>query len=1149
MLFLDSVIRDSKEYKVLYNAIKEKSRAAVIGVSGVHKANIITALCRDSSVRAFCLAQNEQEAQMLCNDLCAMGMRALVYPKKDFTFITSQIQSHEYEHQRLNVLSHMLDGSYDVIIATLDAAVQYTIPPAVLRSASRVLKPDVEIDLNDFERALILLGYERCDNVEGSGQFSIRGGIIDLFMPDSESPVRIELWGDQIDTINYFDVESQRRTEYCESIELTPSGEILVGSKTELAAKLRKKAALLRAEKSIKAKETLMKEADQLDAGLSLASYDKFITLVYDRPATLLDYLDADGAVFLSEYKNIRERDRAMTFHEKEELTALFADGVLCRGFETYSLDFASAMDRLLSGAAVFLDTFTHSSYHTELSALVNINARQTSPWTGQSAALIEDLNDIGYRDYAVVILAGTERAAENLEELLREKGIAAEYRSSLSRAEIGHLYVLPGMLSAGFEYPSERFILYTHGAVSAGRKKPRRRTPKDGKAVYSLAELNIGEYVVHAIHGIGVYQGIRKMEVQGLLKDYIKIEYAKGDTLYVPVTQLDLVAKYIGPHENTRVKLNRLGSKEWQNSKRRVKAAAKEMAKELIELYTKRMQAEGFAFSGDSEWQHDFEAGFAYEETEDQLRCCDEIKHDMERRAPMDRLLCGDVGFGKTEVALRAAFKCVSDSKQCALLCPTTILAWQHYQTVLSRFDGCPIRVELLSRFRTAAQQREILDQLKHGEIDMIIGTHRLVQKDVAFRDLGLCIIDEEQRFGVAQKEHFKELRKNVDVLTLSATPIPRTLNMAMSGIRDMSVIEEAPQNRHPVQTYVLEHDSAVIHEAIRRELRRGGQVFYLYNKVEGINAKAVRLQQAIPEARIAVGHGKMSEQELSEVWRRMLNQEINVLVCTTIIETGVDLPNANTLIIENADHFGLSQLHQIRGRVGRSPRRAYAYFTYNGAKVLTDIAQKRLTAIREFTQFGSGFRIAMRDLELRGAGNILGAEQHGHMEDVGYDMYLKLLGDAVREEKGEKPVTDDERDCLIDVAVQAHIPDDYIESLTNRLDAYRRIADIRSEDDARDVIDELLDRYGDVPDAVMGLIDIALIRNKAIAMGVYEIRQNDSAILLYMNDVRREEVPRLIAKLPGRAMLSAGAKPYIAVRIKKGEKVVNSLKEIFSA
>ena len=1147
MQFLDQVIRSGRDYAALKRAVEHRQRAAAIGVSGVHKANIISSLCRDTSDRAFCVAQNEQEAQILCNDLSAMGMRAFVYPKKDFIFIPSQVKSHEYEHQRLNVLSHMLSGDYDVVIATLDAAAQFTIPRELLSSVTRVLQPDVEINLQAFEHTLVLLGYERCDNVEGSGQFSIRGGIIDLFMPDSEAPVRIELWGDQIDTINYFDPETQRRTDYCEEIALTPSGEILIDSKEQLAAKIRKKAGYLRSESSAKAKKRLMKEADELDAGLSFATYDKFISLVYDKPSTLFDYFDDNEIIFISEYRNVRERDRAMVFHEKEELQALFEDGVLARGFETYALDFSRSTNILLDHATVFLDTFSHSSYNTPLSEAVSFNARQTSPWSGQSASLIEDLNDIGYGSMAVVILAGTDKGAENLCALLNEKGVNAKYAQTLEKAERGFVYVMPGMLSAGIEYPEESFILYTLSAIHTATKKKRRRTPKDGKAVFDLSDLSVGEYVVHAIHGIGVYRGIRKMDVQGLLKDYIMIEYARGDNLYVPVTQLDLVAKYIGPKEDSRVKLSRLGSKEWVNTKRRVKTAAREMAKELIELYSKRMQAQGYAFTGDNEWQHDFEASFPYDETDDQLRCSSEIKGDMERPVPMDRLLCGDVGFGKTEVALRAAFKCVADSKQCALLCPTTILAWQHYQTVLNRFDGYPIRVELLSRFRTPKEQKEILEKLKRGEIDMIIGTHRLVQKDVEFRDLGLAIIDEEQRFGVAQKEHFKEMRKNIDILTLSATPIPRTLNMAMSGIRDMSVIEEAPLDRHPVQTYVLEHDNAVIHEAIRRELRRGGQVFYLYNKVDGISAKAVRISEAIPEANVAVGHGKMSEQELSEVWRKMLNQEVNVLVCTTIIETGVDLPNANTLIIENADHFGLSQLHQIRGRVGRSARRAYAYFTYNGAKVLSDISQKRLNAIREFTEFGSGFKIAMRDLELRGAGNILGAEQHGHMEDVGYDMYLKLLGDAVKEAKGEVPEDIEEHDCLIDIAVQAHIPEEYIASLSNRLDAYRRIADIRSKEDSRDVIDEFLDRYGDVPQSVMGLIDIALIRNRAASMGVYEIRQNDSAILLYLSDIRHKEVPELIGKMPGRAMLSAGSKPYISVRLGKSEKVLAILKVMF--
>ena len=818
----------------------------------------------------------------------------------------------------------------------------------------------------------------------------------------------------------------------------------------------------------------------------------------------------------------------------------------MCRGFDRFSLTMNECKELFGARGVILLESFVHGSIDLKLGEVVSFNFKQLGSWNGSYKQLREDIDGMCSAGYSVVVLAGTDKAARKLCDTLVSDGYSAEYAEKLSAAAGKKLYVMNGALSSGFELPNEKFFLISYGQAAYRPERKRVRRKKEGNEIYSLSELTTGDYVVHNVHGIGIFSGIRKIDTHGITKDYIKIDYAKGDVLYVPVTQLDMVAKYIGPRENTRIKLNRLGSQEWQRAKARVKTSVKDIAKELIALYSARMKAKGYAFSHDGEWQRDFELGFEYEETPDQIVCIEEIKRDMERPVPMDRLLCGDVGFGKTEVALRAAFKCVSDSKQCALLCPTTILAWQHYQTVTKRFEGYPVRIELLSRFRTAAQQKEILLRLKRGEVDMVIGTHRLVQKDVEFRDLGLAIIDEEQRFGVAQKERFKELVKNVDVLTLSATPIPRTLNMAMSGLRDMSVIEEAPLNRQPVQTYVLEHDDAVIREAIRRELRRGGQVFYLHNNVETIESCAARIREAIPEAKIAVGHGKMNEQQLSEVWRLMLGQEIDILVCTTIIETGVDLPNANTLIIENADCMGLSQLHQLRGRVGRSARRAYAYFTFRRSKVLTDIQQKRLAAIREFTEFGSGFKIAMRDLELRGAGNIMGAQQHGHMESVGYDMYLRLLAEAVGEERGEEQKTAD-LDCLIDISVDAHIPEYYVESLTLRLDVYRRIADIRNESDAADVRDELRDRFGEIPESVEGLIDIALIRNKAYSMGVYEIRQNDSAILLYVREIKSPAVADLLIALNGKAMLSAGSKPYLSVKCGSGVDSVEVLKRIF--
>ena len=1146
MNFLVNILKNSPAFKSLLSNTKTGKSLCVSGLSTINKANVIYALCRLKGVTAFCVASDEKEAQTLCNDLCSMGLKACVYPVRDYNFLDFQSISHEYEHARLKVLLKLIENDCDVVISCIDAASQLTVPKKVLEESTIVFEEGKEIPLEKAVRSLTLLGYERFDAVDGNGQFSLRGGILDFFMPDSDYPVRAEFWGDEITDLSYFDLETQRRFKKAGKIKLTPSTEIIIEDKDALADKIVHKANLLRSKNSTKAKEKLLSEAELIRSGAQIANADKFIGQIYDKPECLFDYFSRDTLFFTSEFGNISDRGKAMDFQNSEALKQGFEDGVLCRGFDRFTLTFNECIDIFNAHGTIVLENFVHGSIPINLADIISFSSKQLNRWNGSYKQLAEDLNGLFTPQSRGVILAGTDKAAKNLCDSLRNDGFPAQLCDSLDDAKAGAIYVLTGALSAGFEFPGEKFFLITYGQTAYTPEKKNRKKQKNGQEIYSLSELTVGDYVVHSVHGIGVFGGIRKIDTHGITKDYIKIDYAKGDVLYVPVTQLDMVAKYIGPRENSSVKLSRLGSQDWQKAKARVKTSVKDIAKELIALYSARMKAKGYAFSGDNEWQRDFEASFEYEETPDQLRCCEEIKHDMERTAPMDRLLCGDVGFGKTEVALRAAFKCVADSKQCALLCPTTILAWQHYQTVTKRFEGYPIRVELLSRFRTAKQQKEILKKLKRGEIDMVVGTHRLVQKDVEFRDLGLAIIDEEQRFGVAQKERFKELCKNVDVLTLSATPIPRTLNMAMSGLRDMSVIEEAPQNRRPVQTYVLEHDEAVINEAIRRELRRGGQVFYLHNNVETIESKASKILEAVPEAKIAIGHGKMKENELSEVWRKMLEQEIDVLVCTTIIETGVDLPNANTLIIENADCMGLSQLHQLRGRVGRSSRRAYAYFTFRRSKVLTEIQQKRLAAIREFTEFGSGFKIAMRDLELRGAGNIMGAQQHGHMESVGYDMYLKLLGEAVSEERGEKPETKD-LDCLIDISVDAHIPESYVESLTLRLDVYRRIADIRNIEDSEDVKDELRDRFGEIPQSVQGLIDIALVRNKANSMGIYEIRQNESSLLLYVREIKSPEVADLLIALNGKAMLCAGAKPYLSVKCKEGVSSLDMLKKIF--
>ena len=1147
MNFLKAGMHKLPEYMQLRQAVESNALPAVAtGLSGIHKATIINALVQDTNKTALLLAADEAEAQRICQDLTSMGLRSFIYPTRDFTFRNVESASRKYEHQRIQVLSRILKHDCDVVVACMDAALQYTIPPNELEGRMIELKKGQTVSLEQVVQSLVRCGYVRAEQIDGTGQFAVRGGILDFFTPDAPYPVRIEFWGDEIDTIGLFDLESQRRTETVDAIMLAPSVEVLVDNPSELADKIEKHASSLRGKTAPKAKEILQMECDQLRNGRHFHCADKYITMLYDRTATLLDYFSLnDTLVFVSEFHKGKERIRTTQWQWAEDVKEYLEEGVLCRGLDTYSGDWIYIQSQLEKRSTVCLEAFVRGTYEVPVRTLLNITARQLSVWGGSIALLEEDLQAMQSSGLTCIVLGGTEKTASNIATDLKEKGLSVVYMPDMSEIPDKGVIITTGTLSAGMEFPAAGFGIITHGRHT-GKAAAKKRKNKHAQELYSLSELTVGDYIVHASHGIGVFEGIHKINMQGVVKDYIKVRYAKKDTLYVPVTQLDLVSKYIGPREDATVKLSKLGGQDWQKTKARVRSAVKDMAKELIRLYAQRMQAKGHAFSPDTEWQRDFEAHFEFEETEDQLRCIKEIKHDMELSSPMDRLLCGDVGFGKTEVALRAAFKCVSDSCQCALLVPTTILAWQHYQNISKRMEGFPVRIELLSRFRTPKQQEDILKRLKRGEIDMVVGTHRLVSKDVQFHNLGLLIVDEEQRFGVAQKERLKDSYKNVDVLTLSATPIPRTLNMALSGIRDMSVIEEAPHDRHPVQTYVLEHDQGIICDAIRRELRRGGQAYYLHNNVESIERVAASLQNQIPEAKVGFAHGKMTESELSEIWRKLLEQEIDVLVCTTIIETGVDVPNVNTLIIENADCMGLSQLHQIRGRVGRSSRRAYAYFTFTRNKILTEVAQKRLSAIREFTEFGSGFKIAMRDLEIRGAGNILGGEQHGHMETVGYDLYLKLLGEAVKMEKGELPSAPVDNECLVDMQVQAHIPERYIENLSQRLDIYRRIAGIKNQDDALDVLDELTDRFGKPPVSVQGLIDIALLRNMASQIGIFEVKQRDDYIMLYREPMNMEFLEPLIKILKGRVKLSAGNKPYVSVKVTGKETPLQTLKQV---
>ena len=1130
------IAKSVPEFMSLANTVlKNRLPAGVTGLSHIHKAHIIASMCMCLRRRAIVIVPDEAQATRLIRDMEGFGIKAVLFPARDFSFRTLETVSREYEYARLKTLDKMLSGDFDAAVLSAEAATQLTVPPARLMNSSFSVACGEDYDIEELSLSLITCGYTRSEQVDGQGQFAIRGGILDFYPPDANQPCRVEFWGDTVDSISIFDPETQRRTEHIEEIRVTPSREILCSDEM-LSALIQK----LISEKKPKGAtlKSLSDDLDRLGGGMRLSSADKYMPLIYPDAASIFDY--ARGCMlFVCESFSVKDKLEAGSRLMNETLKGLFQDGVLCKGLDRYCLRPQDIVSIYEDMGAVYLDNLPRGSFDTGVKELITFSAKQINPWNGSLAAIVDDLNALRTKQgSSCAVLAGTDKAAKTLAEDLESEGIPALF-CPVPPAEFPQktVCVLPGGLSAGFEYPGTKFTLLTYRSRTV--TKNRVASTKRGKNAFNnLDELHRGEYVVHSTHGIGIFEGITTLEASGTTKDYIKIRYDKGDNLYVPVTQLDQVSKYIGPKSDDKpLKLSKLGGKDWQKTRSRVKSAVKDMAKELIDLYSKRLKVKGHAFSQDIDMQSDFERRFEFVETDDQLRCIHEIKRDMEKPYPMDRLLCGDVGFGKTEVALRAAFKCIADGKQCAILVPTTILALQHYQTILKRFEGFPVEAGMLSRFCTKKEIEKTLNGLRRGSVDIVVGTHRLISKDVQFRDLGLIIVDEEQRFGVAQKEKLKTMFPAVDVLTLTATPIPRTLNMAMTGIRDMSVLEEAPQDRLPVQTYVIEHDMGVLVQAMEQELRRGGQVYYLFNRVEDIEKKAAEIKALLPEAAVGIGHGKMTEDELSEVWRRLLEGEIDILVCTTIIETGVDVPNVNTLIIENADRMGLAQLHQIRGRVGRSSRRASAYFTFTRGKQLSEIATRRLDSIREFTEFGSGFHIAMRDLELRGAGSVLGANQHGHMESVGYEMYIKLLEQAISEEKGEKTEAP-EKDCVIDLPIDAHIPDEYIESVPQRLQIYRRIADIKTNEDASDVIDELCDRFGDPPESVEGLIKIALLRGKAARHDIYEITMQSDRVIFRINVLDMEKIALASAHFKGRFVVSAGGgKPHIAVRLLKGE------------
>ena len=1152
-----SSLKTIPEYNTLVKSLNIGQSTAVTGIGQINRSHMIAGLRQEVKAPIVVICQDDIAAKRLQEELKSfLGETAPILPNRELTLYDAAVVSRAWEQKRLRQLYDLATGQTKLQIFTWESLSQRTMPRDVLTQAAFRLETAREYPLDWLLEQLTAAGYSRCGMVEGPGQFAVRGGIVDIYSPAADRPVRAEFFGDELDTMGYFDPDTQRRTDNIEELTVLPVGETqprlhpqgLAG----LCADLNKLIARQRRRKNVNEAliTTLTRDLEKYENGLLNPASDRYMALIYPEMATAMDYLPADAILMICDQGNLRRAARNRSDEMGMQLDSLLQGGLVAGELCDYVCQWEDFCSQLQGRTAVYFDAFGGTSYPEECppKQLLPLTGKQLPSYGGNLDTAASDLSHYQKQEFGSLVLCGTRRRAELLQEMLSAKNLSSFICIPLTTMpKPGQILLTEGTLPYGMEYPASHLAILSEGQLIHKTEPKRKAAKKTGSTnrqkLNSFTDLSPGDLVVHENYGIGRFIGMEQIKVDGAIKDYIKIAYQGSDTLFVPATQLDLVGKYIGGGgEDTNVKLNKIGSDAWQKTKAKARKAAKDMAGELIKLYAARKRQPGFAFAADSPWQREFEDNFPYPETDDQLRCIADIKHDMESPTPMDRLLCGDVGFGKTEVALRAVMKAVMDGKQVAILVPTTVLAQQHYQTAVSRFRGFPVNIDVLSRFRTAAQQRQTIANLRAGSVDLIIGTHKLIQKNVEYKDLGLLIIDEEQRFGVSHKERLKEISKGVDVLTLSATPIPRTLNMALSGIRDMSTIEEPPADRYPVQTFVMEHNNAIIDDAIRREIERGGQVYYLHNRVETIDQVASGLTRRIPGLTVAVAHGQMGEEELGDVMHAMADGDIQVLVCTTIIETGLDIPNANTLIIENADRFGLSQLHQLRGRVGRSTRHAYAYFTYKPDKNLTEIAEKRLSAIRDFAEFGSGFKIAMRDLEIRGAGNLLGSEQSGHMASVGYDMYLKLLDEAVLEERGEAPRTPD---CTADLNVTANVDKNYVSRGEERMDLYRRMAAIRTDEDAEDLLDEIVDRYGEPPRGVLNLIDIALLRAKARAAGIKDIKQKAGDVLFTLTGLNFDAVSTLCADpdYSKRLLFVANAKePTLRLKLAPG---VDSLKQ----
>lgn len=1114
-IFTDQ-LKNLPSYNQIIKGLEEKiSPISLHGLSKENISHIAYAIKEDTDNQVMIITYDELRAKSIVEDLTLFDQQnAELYPSRQIVLYDFDAVSHDISNQRLKVLDRLINNEKIIVVASIESILNRVMKKNVFERYKKRIEFGEEIVLDEIINSLVVQGYERVDMIEGHGQFSVRGGIIDFFPTTNENPYRIELFDNEVDSIRTFDIKDQRSIDNYGFAVITPAKEIFIEeeSKDSMIEEIKKE--LDKTIKNfIKSKEEKYAERledkfnhyiERIQNNLTIENIDIILPYMIKDLSSIIEYLAKDAVVLVDEPTRINESVDSLNKGFIEKYRELYSSGEVLKSHQKVYFPYTDMLEVLNNKKVITVSGLLKNNPNFKPKKIINILTKSVQAFHNKIDILKNELKDLKYKGYKVIILSGIEDRGKRLANNLMERGIDCIYSQSTDiDIKSGQVVILPGTISSGMEYPRIKYTIISDKEVFGTIKRKRKiKNKKNQKKIESFRDLKVGDFVVHESHGIGKYVGMEQLSVQGVKKDYLTVKYSGQDKLYIPVDQMDLIQKYIGADAG-KPKVSKLGSGEWSRTKKKVKKAIEDMAMDLLQLYAKRSTVKGFAYSKDQPWQKQFEDTFPYEETDDQLKCIEDIKEDMEKTRPMDRLLCGDVGYGKTEVALRAAFKATLDGKQVAILVPTTILAQQHYNTIVERFSEFPIKAEMLSRFRTPNQQKKIISDVKSGNIDIIVGTHRLLSKDVKFKDLGILIVDEEQRFGVKHKESIKQIKESVDVLTLTATPIPRTLHMALIGARDMSVIEEPPEERYPVQTYVVEYNENMVREAIVKEINRNGQVYFVFNRVKGIKRMAAKLKELVPEARIAVGHGQMSERELEKIMLDFMNGEYDVLVCTTIIETGLDISNVNTMIIHDADKMGLSQLYQLRGRVGRSNRIAFAYFTYEKDKVLSEVAEKRLKAIKEFTEFGSGFKIAMRDLEIRGAGNLLGAEQHGHMTAIGYDLYVKYLEETVKKLKGE--IEKEKVETTIEINVDGYIPDRYISNGEQKIQMYKRISSIEDKEEYRDLLEEIIDRYGDIPKAVDNLLRIGYIKSLANKLMFTNISQKNDILILEFNIVNR--------------------------------------------